>query len=62
MNFLDTAKDSAGESLNTLGAFIQKEKDPLEQAFITIFLMLIVAIAMFVAGWALGYGHGVLSK
>lgn len=58
MNFLDTAKDSAGETLNTLGEFIQKDKDPIEQAAINIFLMLIVAAAMFAAGWAFGYHAG----
>ena len=58
MNFLDTAKDSAGETLNTLGEFIQKDKDPIEQAAINIFLMLIVAAAMFAAGWACGFYAG----
>lgn len=62
MNYFDTAKDSAGETLHTLGAFIQKEKDPLEQAYVTIFLMLIVCSAMFLAGWAFGYGQGALSR
>lgn len=58
MNFLDTAKDSAGETLHTLGAFLQKEKDPIEQAWINIAFLLLIAAAMFVAGWAVGFGAG----
>jgi hypothetical protein len=59
MNFYDTAKDSVGETRHTLGAFLQKDKDPMEQAAINIVLMLIVAAAMFMAGWAFGFGAGV---
>lgn len=60
MEFLDTAKDSASKSINTLGAFIQKEKDPIEQAYVTIFLMLLVCAASFLAGWAFGHHAGVM--
>jgi len=59
MDFLDTAKESAGATLNTIDAFIKKEKDPVEQAYINISLMLIVAVAAFVGGWAIGFGAGV---
>lgn len=58
MNFLDTAKESANETLSTVGAFLQKDKDPIEQAWITIVLMLLIATAMFAAGWAVGFGAG----
>lgn len=58
MNFYDTAKDSAGETLHTLGAFLQKEKDPIEQAWINIAFLLLISAAMFAAGWAIGFGTG----
>jgi F0F1-type ATP synthase membrane subunit c/vacuolar-type H+-ATPase subunit K len=58
MNFLDTAKESASETLSTVGAFISKDKDPIEQAWITIALMLLIATAMFAAGWAVGFVAG----
>ena len=46
MNFLDTARESANETLSTVGAFISKDKDPIEQAWITIVLMLLIATAI----------------
>lgn len=60
MNFLDTAKDGAESAIQTVGTFIQKEKDPIEQAYITIFLMLVIAATMFMAGWAVGFGQGAM--
>lgn len=60
MNFYDTAKDSVGETRHTLGAFIRKEKDQMEQAYITIFFVVIIAAAFFLAGWAFGFHAGAL--
>lgn len=60
MNYLDTAKDSAETVIHTVGTFVRKEKDPIEQAYITIFLMLVIAATMFMAGWAVGFGQGAM--
>jgi hypothetical protein len=62
MDFLDTAKENATNTIHAVGVFIQKEKDPVQQAYINIFLMLILSCVFGATGYFVGFVQGGLAR
>lgn len=62
MNFLDTAKDSAAETLNTVGATVAREVNAYRTAYTTIFLVVVVSVIFAAAGYFVGFAHGGLGR
>ncbi|MDZ7893237.1 MAG: hypothetical protein U5L73_15975 [Rhodoferax sp.] len=62
MNFLDTAKDSAAETLNTMSATVAREVNTYRTAYTTILLFVVVSLIFGAAGYFLGYAQGGLAR
>ncbi len=62
MNFLDTAKESTAETLNTVSATVAREVNAYRTAYTTIFLVVVVCVIFGAAGYFVGYAQGGLAR
>lgn len=59
MKFLDTAKDGAAETINSIGVWLRKDQGPYGNGYWEIILVLVINLVALACGIAMGFMLGV---
>lgn len=62
MNFLDTAKDGATGTLQTVSETVVREMNAYRTAYTTILLVVVVSVIFAAAGYMVGFAQGGLAR